>query len=663
MRRTSTALTFLLAAATSAAATGADRPLLHPLFSDRVVLQRDRPVTVWGWSEAADEVVVSLAGATAPPPPQRTPPDPTTGRWEITLPARPAGGPWQLRVEAGSRSVVAHDVLFGDVWLCSGQSNMAMPLHDTDQASAAMAHANWPEVRVCSLPLQLAAEPQEVPAGVGWRAMTPQTAGAVSAVAFHFAAKWREHTRVPVGLIIAAVGGTSIDVWMSAASLGRVPASADALDGVMRQRDAERALTTTLADDLDAWFADFDPGSADHNHWAAPELDDAGWLTSIVPGRWWTQHYPDFTGVVWYRHEVVLTAAQAAAGAVLQFGFPRDFDTAFVNGRRVGAETNRVIRRRYPIPAGTLRAGRNVIAVRLLARDANAGFGHSPDQFALACDGGPPVPLAGPWRTRRGIGLADAKRPVPDRLTRAPDRVTLLHNAMIHPLRPFTLRGFVWYQGENDLGRPDHYRTLLGELMRGWREEFRATAAPFVVIQLPRYDVDGPAKESWPALREAQRLAVASTPRAALAVTWDTGCITDIHPRDKAAVGQRAAHAALALEGFPGGALSPAPLGIVRSTESIVIHFGPGESPLSGKVGALLEGFALVDLAGVTHPVAARCTSPTTVCLPLPTNFVPTAVRFAWADAPIAALSTRSGLPVVPFELRLGRNATALTSH
>lgn len=628
-------------------------PLLHPLYSDGAVLQRDVPVTVRGWTSPDAEVAVTLSSEKLSEQYRARADD--AGAWRLQLRAHAAGENYQLRAESGGRSSTAAHLCFGDVWLCSGQSNMAMVLKNTDDGTKVAAQADYANLRVFTLPMTMKVDAQALPPeSVKWAAVTPATAGALSAVAFYFGRHWQEQTKVPVGLLISTVGGTSVDVWLPAEALRELPASRDEVLAFEKDRRAMSAVTTSLTEDLEAWCRKFDPGSKPSQTWADPGLADDGWATMRVPGRWWKEPFHHFLGVVWFRKTVVLTKEQAAQAATLGMEFPREFDTAFVNGVQVGAGTNRVISRHYSVPVGVLREGANVIAVRLIGIDANGGFGHMAEHFKLEFESGAaPVALAGDWHVKQGGALAGAA-PLPTRLDRSPDRVTLLYNGMIAPLQPCALRGFVWYQGENDVARSDRYPELLESLITSWRHGFDTGEAPFVVVQLPTYDSDGARRENWAEMREAQRRAVKATPGSALAVAWDTGSKENIHPTDnKSVIGRRAAEAALALAGLPGGALAPEPVAAVRQGNDVIVKFSHAGDGLRARDGAALRGFEAAGTDGKFVRVEATVAGATEVRLKTGGAAGVRLVRFAWADAPDANLCGGDGFPATPFVLEV----------
>ncbi|WP_407354677.1 sialate O-acetylesterase [Luteimonas sp. R10] len=633
------ALVLLLLAFSLPAHAAVELPLL---FSDGAVLQRDRPLPVWGWAAPGTAVQVTFDGRRAEAVAD------ADGRWSAVLPAHAAGGPFEITVTAGDETIVVRDVLVGDVWLASGQSNMEWPLLQTDGAEAEIARADDPLIRHFKVPKSWADTPQARLAGGAWAVASPQTVGDFSAVGYHFARELRAATGVPVGIIDSSWGGSAIEAWMGAEMLGLDAAAlAEKMRG-KREADAEvEARTRGL-------IARWPEIAAGGTEFAVDALDTADWADIEVPALWEAQGYAGMDGEAWYRTTFELSADEAAAGVTLGLGQIDDTDRAWVNGQAIGGmENGWSTPRAYPVPAAALRAGANALAVRVTDTGGGGGIAGNADQLYVAPAGGARRPLAGDWKFRTTavtVSLLDDKNQID----------TLLYNAMIRPLQPYPLRGAIWYQGEANAWPEGawRYREQFADMIRGWRGDWNAPELPFLWAQLAgfvsggdRTDADGRVLESpWAVLRESQAAALA-LPATAQAVTIDVGDAHDIHPRDKRTVGQRLALAARHVAYGEDLVFSgPVYRAMAIEGDRAVLRFDLQGSSLAVRVGGdAVHGFEIAGTDRVFHPAQARIAGDTVVvrsdAVP-----APAAVRYAWRDNPEDAdLINREGLPASPF--------------
>jgi len=618
--------------------------LARPL-GDGAVLQREAPIPVWGRARPRRAVEVSLGGATA-----RTTAD-DEGRWSVQLPARAAGGPFTLLVVAHGDTARARDVVVGDVWVAAGQSNMEWPLARTTGAAADVAAANDAQLRELKIPIAWAEQPQEELGGGTWERATPQTAGAMSGVAYHVARELRATQRVPIGIINASWGGSAIETWLAAGTQGLTQQGVAA-----RMAGEQRALDSTVAA-LRARIGtvgERDPGLVDGRaRWADPALDDAGWATIEVPALWESQGYAGMDGVAWYRTTFTLTADEAARGATLSLGPIDDDDVTWINAVEVGRTTGYAAPRRYVVPATALRAGRNVLAIRVADGAGGGGPYAAPDSMYLELAGGARRALAGDWKFRVGQLAARVDW---QRLNKIP---AITYNAMIHPIVRVPVRGFLWYQGEsnaNDDAQARAYRAQFASLIERWRGAWApgpSHVLPFLWVQLPgfgRADSTPPASSAWALQREAMEGAL-SLPATGRAVTIDLGDPDDIHPRNKRDVGHRLALVARQVaygERVP--ASGPTLRRHVVEGARIVLeldHVGAGLEArgASGRLG----GFAIAGADGRFVWADARIEGDR-VLVWSDRVAQPVAVRYAWANNPATAnLFNRDGLPAAPF--------------
>ena len=539
MKRLAPAL--VLAGSLSSPAVAAADLELPAIFADGMVLQRDAEVPLWGRAAPGESVAVHASWRDAP---QRTTAD-ASGAWRVALPTPAAGGPHRIVVE-GTERVVLDDVLVGEVWLASGQSNMEMPVRQTFDARRELSSAELPSIRLFTVPNVPALEPAADCAGARWAACSPETAQRFSATAFFFGRALHRELDVPIGLIAADWSATPARAWTSeeglraAADDPLVAADLAALDELRSPSPRHQAAQRRRARD---WWAR-DPGTT--GEWMSADLDDADWKETTLPAPWQGE-LADFDGIVWYRRSIELPVDWAARELELSLGPIDDMDAAWVNGRRVGGLEGRHrwnVSRVYTVPASATRPGRNVIAVRVLDTFGYGGFLGGPEQLSLGPRGAiAPRSLAGTWRYAVGASLEGAPPfPYPDELDAMSP--TALFNGMIHPLAGYGIRGAIWYQGESDRDRAATYRSLFPALIRDWRARWGRGDFPFYFVQIAPFaypDDRGQTGE----LREAQRLAL-EVPNTGMVVTTDVGDPLDIHPRDKRAVGERLARWALA---------------------------------------------------------------------------------------------------------------------
>ena len=614
---------------------------LAALFGDGAVIQHGVPLPVWGWATPGADVVVDFGGE------EYETMAGLDGRWEVELPPLAPGGEYVIAVVSDGRTVVAEGLTAGDVWVAAGQSNMEWSVAEAQHAEAEIAAAADPDLRHFDVPRSWAETPQAELEGGPWHPADPEHAGRFSAVAYFFARDLRaaqpDSARVPIGLVNATWGGSRIEPWMRAEALG--------LAGPEAFLEQEAARERALADSIRARVGeipDADPGLVDGDpRWAAPDFDDAGWATVPVPSAWERAGFDGMDGVGWYRTAFDLTADEAAAGITLGLGHIDDSDVAWVNGQEVGRmerawDTPRV----YPVPASALRAGRNVLAVRVEDYGGGGGIaGPAGTVFLSTEEGRRPLPET--WRFAVGelwLGGDGSKNRVP----------TVLWNQMVHPLLPFPIAGVIWYQGESNAGRMEDalaYRDLFPRLIESWREEWDRPDLPFLWVQLASYHppTDEPAPESLLALtREAQSAAL-RLPHTAEVVTLDVGDAFDIHPRDKQTVGRRLALAARHVAyGEDLSYSGPTYRSHEVDGSRVVVRFDHADGGLRS-AGPRLGGFALAGADGVFHWAEARVDGDAVV---LASDAVPdpVAVRYGWADNPVrATLVNGAGLPAAPF--------------
>lgn len=655
----------LVASLVTAGSAAAAQLQLAGVFGDHMVLQRGAPIPVWGQAAAGEVVRVTLRGST------RSVRAGADGRWQLHLPAAPAGGPHELAAQTPHQSLLLRDVLVGDVWLCAGQSNMEWTLAQSQHAEREIAAAQYPAIRHLKVPRRASLQPQSDMAPALWQASSPATAGEFSAVAYHFARQLQQQlgrrsgpgAAVPIGLINASWGGSHIETWTSPRAALADPVLAPYVQAMPADAAAFAAQQQARAlAVVQGWQGRLPlPGADDlarvRAEWASPELDDSAWPTLHAPQVWEEQGLPNFDGTLWYRKRLELTPEQAAGAAQLHLGAIDDCDETWVNGQRVGGLCQWDAARQYSVPAGLLRGGGNVVAVRVVDTGGGGGFHGAAAALRLQTPAGS-LPLHGAWKARVEAPLLKAE-------PGANDAPTLLFNGMLQPLTPLRLRGVLWYQGESNVPRAARYVQDFQNLITDWRAHWQQPALPFLYVQLAAYlPLAGNTLQGspWAELRDAQRQALA-LPATGMVVATDVGDAHDIHPRNKRSVGERLAGLALRTAYGQPAVVADGPVYQQlrqRVDGRLELSFGgAGGGAGAGAVpaqalavrggGATLAGFAVAGADGRFQPAQAQLRGQRVVVWS-DAVAAPLAVRYGWVNNPEQAnLVNRAGLPASPF--------------
>jgi sialate O-acetylesterase len=627
----------------------AQAPLRLPkIFGDAMVVQRSVPIPVWGWAQAGATVSVKFGSRSAS---AKTGDD---GRWKVTLPSMQAGGPYELAVESGAARIVVHDVLVGDIWVASGQSNMELLVSNANDAEREIANAHDPQLRMFTVPNSYGDTPAEDVVGGSWASADPQHTGKFTAVGYYFARELRRSVGVPIGIIHTSWGGANIETWMSRKALALTDSSWNAIQA------KERARTENILSALRQKIGSLpteDRGTVNGRPaWADPMLDDATWSDIKVPSYWELVGWDGLDGVAWYRTSFTLSADDAARGARLNLGPVDDNDATYVNGVEVGRTNGYAALRSYNVPASALRVGRNVIAIRVEDTGGNGGLNGRSDEVYLEI-GGQRRSLGGTWKF--AVGSVSLKEDG-QRINKIP---TFLYNLMLHPLLQFPIKGAIWYQGESNANNDAQavaYRDLFSTMIKTWRSEWTGTGTdfPFLWVQLPNYGkVDSlpPKSSGWALLRESQSAALA-LPHTGQAIAIDLGAPGELHPKNKQDVGLRLAFVAREqVYGQP--VVSSGPVLRRQSVRNgkIELEFDAKGGAIVSHVfggpdlGARVTGFAIAGADGKFVWADARIDG-TKVVVWSDAIANPVAVRYAWANAPVGpSLYGSSGLPAAPF--------------
>lgn len=625
-------------------AFAADAPLLHPMFQDHGVLQRDRPIPVWGDAKPGESVTVTLGNAKV------TAKAGKDGRWQATLPAQKAGGPFTLMAKSASAEQSAADVLVGDVYLCSGQSNMEMQVRRSlDAYNETGQRANQPLMRYLNVERDTAtAVKRDFGKPVKWQVISPQNVGDMSAVCYFFGREMRKLEEVPVGLINTAWGGSSIESWMPVEELRKQPDYKEALSFLATYDRNAADGVRAFVEGWQSWWKK----SGQPEIWREPFGAGDGWRPAPATFRpWETWGMPDmaaYNNIVWMRASITLTAEQAAQGVALHLGPADDLDVTWVNGTAVGSQYGAGDPRRYTLPPGTLKPGANTITVAILDAYGDGGLYGTAEAQAIELTGGTKLTLPTPWEFKpTPVDTAM----VPQAPWGTVNGLSTIHNAMLAPIGPYGVRAALWYQGESNAGRPVQYRSLLTSLMAGWRRQF-GPDLPFLVVQLPEwgYPQEKPMESGWASLRESQRAAVAADPKAGLAVALGVGDWYDIHPANKQIVAKRLVRAARkVVRGENIAPSGPLPASVTRNGDTVSIRFTDIDGALKALSYHRPLGFELCGEGPGTCRFVDAALQGDTVTLPVGSGPA-VRVRYCWADSPICNLQDSARQPPGPFE-------------
>ncbi|SDH81362.1 sialate O-acetylesterase [Chryseobacterium taeanense] len=607
---------------------------LPALVSDGMILQRNQKLKIWGYADKGEKVMVKFLNKT-----YSTIAD-NTGNWNVMLPELKAGGPFTMTIN----DIMLKDILIGDVWVASGQSNMELPMRRlTPLYGEEMKTVNNQNIRFFTVPQQYNFKaPQNDLNGGKWEATNPQTILNFSGVAYFFAKNLYEKNKVPVGIIHTSLGGSPVQAWMDANSLKKYPeylAEAEKWkndDLIKSTESGEQALSK-------AWYAELDQSDIGlHQHWENFDLDDSSWKTMNVPGSWEDQE-GSFEGSVWFRKEIILPKGSAQKTAFLNLGRIKDADVTYINGVKVGNVTYEYPPRWYDIPAGVLKDGKNIIAVRVTNGSGKGQFiADKPYYLEI---GGQKIDLKGQWKYR--IGAKMGKMAPGQTFIRW--KPTGLYNSMINPLINYKVKGFLWYQGESNTGKPKEYGDLLTTMITDWRSKWQEKEAPFLIVQLANFmeAKNQPVESNWAELRDQQRKVSLNLPQTGLAVIIDIGEWNDIHPLNKKTVGDRLALQSLKIADKENIiADGPVYQSMKVDGNKIILSFKKGTDDFAQV--SELKGFAVKNADGNWVWAKARAEGGKIVVWNDSVE-KPVAVRYDWADNPDGNLKNKTGLPASPF--------------
>jgi sialate O-acetylesterase len=624
------------------------------LLSNGMVLQRDTKLVIWGWASPGEKVQIRFIKKTV-----NTVTD-ADGNWKVSLPPIKAGGPYSMMVK-GNNTITINDILVGDVWFCSGQSNMVLNMERVkEKYPEDIAGANFPEIRNFFIPTasDVTSIHKDLPGGK-WVSSSSENVLGFGAVTFFFARSLYKEYKVPIGIINSSVGGTPIEAWISEEGLKEIPQYAGRIE---RLRDTAFMnpimRSISLRRNEAGQNPPVSPGNIDKGlNGSKPWYDitylPEGWHKFWLPGYWDDQGIKGLNGVVWLRKVVNVAAIMTGKPAKLFMGRIVDADKVYINGVLSGSITYQYPPRRYDLPSGLLKEGKNLIVIRVTNYSGKGGF--VPDKPYYLVAGKDSIDLRGEWFYKVG----QVFRPVNLEPGRGIPTLTMqneptgLYNTMVAPAINYNLKGILWYQGEANTSKPEEYQLVLPALIGDWRNKWQQGILPFLFVQLPNFMEARylPSESQWAELRFGQ-LKSLSVPNTAMAVTIDIGEWNDIHPLEKKVVGERLALAARKLAYGNEKIVYSGPLykSSVKVADSIMIEFDRTGSGLVIKGGGDLNYFAIAGADRKFVWAEARIKNNQVVVWSTEIK-KPVYVRYAWADNPEGAnLYNIEGLPASPFE-------------
>ncbi|MFT2008321.1 sialate O-acetylesterase [Pontibacter sp. 13R65] len=630
--------------------------VLPAVFSDNMVLQQKDKVPFFGTATPNSKLTIKASWDKK----NYTTQADKKGNWQITIPTPAAGRGFEITFNDGEE-LKLNNVLVGEVWVCSGQSNMEMHMAgqygNVLNAQQEIAAANYPEIRFLTVENITSNSPlkeAKIKNG-GWEVCSPQTVRQFSAVGYFFARDIHKSQNVPIGIINTSWGGTIAEAWTSGPSLKTMPAFVEQVKHIEQNANntkSDEMLLSEYEQEKQKFYKLIRSKDAGYNqespNWASASLNTSSWKPIPMPGVWETKEMPGFDGVVWLRKKVSLPAAWAGKELRVNIGPVDDDETTFFNGEEVGQTVGYGKLRSYKVPAKLVKVGDNVVTVRVGDNGGDGGLYGHPDELFLTNATGEKISLAGEWLYQPAVDYTQL--PPSPQYPVGPNRTTVLYNAMVHPLTKLPIKGAIWYQGESNAGRAYQYRTLFPLLINDWRKSWGRGDFPFYFVQLANYMQSNPepGESDWAELREAQLMTL-KVPNTGMAVAIDIGEEKDIHPKNKQEVGRRLALAARAKTYNEKIAFSgPAYKSMKVEGNSIRLSFDHTNKGLQAKGGNKLTGFAIAGADKKFHWAEATIVG-NEVLVSSPEVQQPVAVRYGWAANPKVNFYNGEGLPASPF--------------
>ena len=613
---------------------------LPKLISDGMVLQRNTTLKIWGWASTNETVNINFKGEI-----YTTVAD-TEGNWHVKIPAQKAGGSYEMKIK-GKNEITIHDILIGDVWICSGQSNMELMMDRVKYKYAAeIASANNSNIRQFTVPdkYNFINQEKDLVAGT-WVNASAKNIREFSAVAYFFAKELYAKYKIPIGLINAALGGSPAEAWISEDALVKFP---DYYQAIQKFKNIELIKNIELNNSNvnSKWYKELNEADSGlKNNWRSELINDSDWKQMDVPGYWADTETGNINGSVWFRKKITITRAMAESPVKLELGRIVDADSVFINGQLIGATSYQYPPRRYALLPGILKEGENNIAIRIINNSGRGGFVmDKPYELTNTTD---TINLSGNWKYKIGAVM-----------NALPSQTTIrwqpagLYNAMIAPLLDVAMKGVIWYQGESNADRPKDYVLLMQTLITDWRTKWNQGNFPFIYVQLPNFmeAQTTPQESTWAELRQ-QQLNTLSVPNTAMVVAIDLGEWNDIHPQNKKDIGIRLALQAKKMAYKEKAIVASGPLykSMKIQGNKIIIQFTNTGSGLMAKGNSELNHFAIAGKDKKFYWAKATINH-SSVTVWNNSVIEPIVVRYAWANNPKSAnLYNKEGLPASPF--------------
>lgn len=624
--------------------------VLPSVFTDNMVLQQKTDITFYGDATKNKQLTVKTGWNGKE---YYTEAD-GQGKWSLKIPTPAAGGPYEITFSDGKK-LQLKNVMIGEVWFCSGQSNMEMPVAGWGKVmnyEQEIAEAAYPAIRLFQVKKNTSLAPlKEVESTLGgWQECSSATVPEFSALAYFYArALWKE-LNVPIGVIDCTWGGTPAEAWTSHETLRQVMGFREEMDKLERLGFDPNRMEQAYSEERAHWqslFTEKDKGMENGKLcWTAPSLSEEDWQTISLPGYWEGKGLKDFDGIIWFRRSLEIPAEWAGKPLTLRLGMIDDEDITYFNGVEIARGAGYMTPRTYTIPAKLVKAGKAVLAVRVSDFGGEGGIHGKAEELYVEADG-KRICLAGDWKYRIGLSLKGFP-PAPVSPIQSSNYPTVLFNAMVKPWTAFPIKGVIWYQGEANVGRPEQYGDLFPALITDWRRQWRSDF-PFYFVQLANFmeSKEIQPDSEWAALREAQTKAL-KLDQVGMAVTIDIGLADDIHPKNKQEVGRRLALVALA--GSYGKNVSgsaPVFRNYRIKGDKMELDFGQKQDGFQIK-GTTLKGFTIAGPDRVFYPAEAMVQNGKIIVFS-PEVSIPLAARYGWADNPDCNLYGENGLPVAPF--------------